>query len=92
MAHLRVLDVTHNYIGSANVKGLADALSRNHSLLWVQLLPQWLKIDREAERALGQALSTRRVKLDLAVRAARACSRAAGMSASPPSPLSGVDR
>ena len=71
MAHLRVLDVTHNYIGSANVKGLADALSRNHSLLWVQLLPQWLKIDREAERALGQALSTRRVKLDLAVRAAK---------------------
>ena len=71
MMHLRVLDVTHNYLSTQTVRLVTGALKHNHSLLWLQLLPQWLSVDRDAERDLGAALSTRRIKADLAVRAAK---------------------
>ena len=71
MRHLRALDVTHNYIGSAAVMAIAQALQANNSLLWMQLLPQWISITRDAARSLTAALSPRRIKADLAVRAAK---------------------
>ena len=71
MDSLRVLDVSHNYIGSGATRAIAAALPANHSLLWLQLLPQWLQIDRDVETALSAALSDRRIKLDVAVRGAR---------------------
>ena len=68
---LRILDVSYNHIGSSAAKAIASALPSNHSLLWCQVLPQWLPLERDAELALGAALSPRRIKLDLTVRAAR---------------------
>lgn len=78
MRTLRVLDVSHNYIGSAACRAVAAALPRNHSLLWVQLLPQWAPLERDAEQALSDALNSRRIKLDLSVRAARGVLSARG--------------
>jgi hypothetical protein len=68
---MRVLDVSHNFIGSEAAQAVADALTHNHSLLWLQMLPQWSELHRSVEVSLGSALSSRRIKLDLAVRAAR---------------------
>ena len=78
MRSLRVLDVSHNVIGSTTAQAIASALPLNHSLLWLQLLPQWLELDRSAEMAMGSALSKRRLKLDLAIRGGRGVYAARG--------------
>ena len=80
---IRVLDVSHNLISSEPVRAIAAALPRNHSLLWLQLLPQWLPLERAAEIALTDALATRRLKIDLAVRAARGVLSARGDAGEP---------
>ena len=68
---LRILDVSFNFIGSDAARAIARALPSNHSLLWLQLLPQWLPLEYDAEQAMGGALSDRRIKLDLAIKGAR---------------------
>jgi hypothetical protein len=75
---LRILDVSYNHIGSGAARAIATALPSNHSLVWCQVLPQWLPLDRAAELALGAALAPRRIKLDLHVRAAKGVVSAGG--------------
>ena len=71
LSSLRVLDLSHNYLGSDALRGLAHALHTNHSLAYAQLLPQWMAVQRDAELAINDALAERRVKLELTVRAGR---------------------
>ena len=83
MDTIRVLDISHNLIGAEGGRALVAALPLNHSLVWLQLLPQWLSLPAGVEAECQRALSRRRVKCEVHVRGARGVHSARGDAGEP---------
>ena len=83
MDNLRILDLSHNLVGVEGATALTATLPTNHSLLWLQLLPQWLPLPSGVEGELQGVLSRRRIKVELNVQAATAVYSSRGDAGEP---------
>ena len=66
-----MLDLSHNLIGEAALCALAEALGLNHTLLLLQLLPQWRATSDKTQRVVASATQRRRLKCEVCVQSAR---------------------